>query len=382
MRKFGVFLFILATVLVACNDSSKYTIEGKISNAEDRYVFLDELNVSSTENIDSVLISDDGTFEFRGNVSYPTFFLLRLSPNNFVTLLVDSAEQVEVNGDAANFSRAYHVSGSEGSLFVQQLNQHLSRTKHQLDSIRSLQVSFRNDPDFTAKKSLWDQEYYEVRQKQVEYSKKFVSENPFSMANVLALYQKFDDDTYVIQDLQSLKLAASALNSFYPQSEHVNALYNNTLRLMQEERNAKMQQLIKEKGINSPDIILPNADGKDVALSSLSGKYVLLQFWSALDRGSRILNPVLVDLYKKYKSRGLEIYQVSIDENRYEWLDAIDKDHLSWINVGDMKGSASAVQLYNISTIPYNYLLDKDGVIIAKDLKGPSLDRLLGDLLK
>lgn len=381
MRKFGILLFVLATAIVACNDASQYKIQGKISNADGNYVYLDELKVSSTETIDSVMVKEDGTFSFEGNVSYPTFFLLRLNPNNFVTLLVDSAEQVSVAGDAANFSREYSVTGSEGSVFVQELNKHLSRTKHQLDSIRSLQLSFRNDPEFAERKKQWDQEYYEVRQNQVEYSQKFVSDHPFSMANVLALYQKFDDDTYVIQDLQSLKLAASALNSFYPESEHVKALYGNTLKLMAEERAAKMKQMIQEQGVNSPDIVLPNADGKEVALSSLRGKYVLLQFWSAMDRGSRIINPVLVELYKKYKSKGFEIYQVSVDDNRYEWLDAIDKDKLAWINVGDMKGSNQAVSNYNVTNIPLNYLLDKDGVIIARDLKGPNLDRLLGEIL-
>ncbi|WP_163709684.1 TlpA disulfide reductase family protein [Mangrovibacterium lignilyticum] len=382
MRKFGVLLLVIATTIVACNDSSKYTIKGRISNAEDNYVYLDELKVSSTETIDSVLIDKDGKFSFRGNVSYPTFFLLRLARQNFITLLVDSAEQVEVNGDAANFSRKYSVTGSEGSLFVQQLNQHLSRTKHQMDSIRSLQISFRDEADYATKKEQWEQEYNDVKQKQIEYSQKFVSEHPFNMANVLALYQKFDDDTYVIQDLQSLKLAASALNSFYPQSEHVKALYGNTLKLMQDERAAKMKQMIQEQGVNSPEIVLPNPDGKEIALSSLQGKYVLLHFWSAMDRGSRILNPVLVEVYKKYKSKGFEIYQVSVDENRYEWLDAIDKDKLSWTNVGDMKGSIQAANMYNITTIPYNYLLDKEGKIIAKDLKGPNLDRLLGEILK
>jgi len=381
VRKFGILLFVLATAIVACNDASQYKIQGKISNADGNYIYLDELKVSSTEAIDSVMVKNDGTFSFEGNVSYPTFFLLRLNPNNFVTLLVDSAEHVSVAGDAANFSREYSVTGSEGSLFVQELNKHLSRTKHQLDSIRSLQLSFRNDPEFAEKKKQWDQEYYEVRQNQVEYSQKFIAEHPFSMANVLALYQKFDDDTYVIQDLQSLKLAASALNSFYPESEHVKALYGNTLKLMAEERAAKMKQMIQEQGVNSPDIVLPNPDGKEIALSSLRGKYVLLQFWSAMDRGSRIVNPVLVELYKKYKSKGFEIYQVSVDDNRYEWLDAIDKDKLTWINVGDMKGSNQAVSNYNVTNIPLNYLLDKDGVIIARDLKGPNLDRLLGEIL-
>lgn len=382
VRKFGVLLLALTTIIVACNDSTKYKIEGQISNADGSYLYLDELKVSSTETIDSVKIGKDGDFSFEGNVSYPTFFLLRLSQNNFITLLVDSAEHVNVKGDAANFGREYSVSGSEGSQFVKELNQHLTRTKHQLDSLRTLQISFRNDPDLAEKQKKWNEEYNAIRQAQVEYSQKFVSDHPFSMANVLALYQKFDDETYVIQDLQSLKLAASALNSFFPESEHVKALYSNTLQLMQEERAEKMKNFIQTQGVNSPDILLPNPDGKEIALSSMRGKYVLLQFWSAMDRGSRILNPVLAEVYKKYKNKGFDIYQVSVDENRYEWLDAIDKDKLTWTNVGDMKGSMKAVGLYNVTSIPYNYLMDKDGKIIAKDLKGPALNNLLSDLLK
>ena len=381
MKRIALFVISMAAILVACNDSSDYKISGHISNAEGKYVYLDKLKVTATENVDSVKVDNKGEFEFTGDVHYPTFFLLKLSEKNFITLLVDSSENVQVAGDAANFSRDYVVTGSEGSTLVQELNQHLSKTKHQMDSIRSLHVLFRTDPNYPKMKKKWDDEYNEVVQKQIEYSRKFITTHPFSMANVLALYQKFDDDNFVIQDLQSLKTAASALNSFYPESEHVKALYANTVTLMKEEQNAKMQKFIQEKGQNSPEIVLPNPDGKEIALSSLQGKYVLLQFWSAQDKGSRIMNPVLVELYKKYHRKGFEIYQVSVDENRYEWVDAIDKDKLSWINVGDMKGSKSALMNYNIQTIPFNYLLDKDGAIIAKNIKGPTLDQVLGKLL-
>ena len=94
------------------------------------------------------------------------------------------------------------------------------------------------------------------------------------------------------------------------------------------------------------------------------------------------MNEALVEAYAKYKNRGFEIYQVSVDENRAEWVDAIDYDGLTWINVGDMKGSNQAVISYNIQTLPYNYLLDKEGVVIAQNLKGPALDRTLSKILK
>jgi peroxiredoxin len=198
----------------------------------------------------------------------------------------------------------------------------------------------------------------------------------------LALYQKFDDANYVVQDLQSLKVAASALNSFFPKSEHVKALYANTQRLMTQEKNNKLQQFIEQNGVNSPDISLPNANGREISISSLSNKVILIQFWSAQNRDSRIQNEALVDLYSKYKSRGLEIYQVSVDTDRAAWLNAIEQDRLSWINVGDMKGSILAANTYNIQTIPSNYILDKDKRVVYKNLQGPDLDRAIGELIK
>jgi peroxiredoxin len=202
---------------------------------------------------------------------------------------------------------------------------------------------YRGNPDYDKLKLGWDEEYNKIIQEQVDFSTGFVMNNPFSMASVMALYQQFDPQTYVINDLQTMRVAASALNSIYPKSDHVKALYANTVEILKDEKNARIRQMINENGLNSPEIILPDPQGKEVALSSLLGKVVLLQFWAAEDAGSRIVNPTLVEAYKKYKNRGLEIYQVSLDNNRIEWVDAIDKDKLTWINVGDMEGSVGAV---------------------------------------
>jgi len=362
---------------VSCSDNNRFTISGHISNTEGQYIYLDKLNVSSVEKIDSIKLRGKGKFEFKGNVSYPTFFMLNLGDKNFITLLVDSTEHIEIYGDAVNFSQNYHLKGSTGSSQVQQLNIQLSKTKHMLDSLQSLGISFRNDVNYETKKKKWKDEYQKVKQSQIDYSSDFVKEHAFSMANVLALYQKFDDNTYVIQDLHSLKIAASALNSLYPKSEHVKALYANTVKLMEDQRRGKLQKFIDDNAQNSPEIVLPDTKGKEIALSSLRGKYVLVQFWAGADKDSRIMNPVLNELYKKYHSRGFEIYQVSADINRYDWVDAIDTDHLNWINVGDMKGSRSAILTYNVKELPSNYFLDKEGNILGKNLKGSAINEIL-----
>jgi len=382
VKKIFPIVIALAAFTFACTKHEGFVISGKITNAEGKYLHLDELKVSSSVPVDSVELRKDGSFKFTGKINYPNFYLLRLNEKNFVTLLVDTTEKITVIGDAANFSHDYIVEGSPGSVLVQELNNKLTKTKHQLDSISSRINVFRTHAEYRDTVIKWNHELDFIKQSQTRYSTDFVQKHPFSLSSVLALYQKFDDSNYVVQDLQSLKVAASALNSFFPKSEHVKALYANTQRLMIEEKNNKLQQFIEKNGVNSPDITLPNYNGREIALSSLAGKVVLIQFWSALNRDSRIQNEALVELYNKYKSKGLEIYQVSIDTDRMAWLDAIKQDGLKWINVGDMKGSVTVTNYFNIKTIPSNYILDKDRRIAYKNLMGPALDQAIGKLTR
>jgi peroxiredoxin len=368
--------------LIGCHRSEKFEIRGKITNAAGKKIYLDELMVASLRPVDSAKINSSGEFTLRQHVGIPTFYLLKLSENNFITLLIDSAEKVTIKADAINFSREYTVKGSPGSLLVMELNNKLNTTKQKLDSISSLPQLFKGNPDLEEHKKEWDAVYDRIVQEQIRYSTDFVTKHPFSMASVLALYQKFDDQNYVVRDLQSLKMAASALNSFYPKSEHVKALYTNTLQLIARERTGNIRKLIREKGENSPDLLLPDQNGKKIALTSFRGKYVLVQFWSAVDQNSRIINPVLAEIYAKYKNKGFEIYQVSVDKDRAKWLKAIKEDKMTWTNVGDMEGSIQAVMRYNIQAVPYNYLLNKEGEIIAKDLVGPAIDQALSAVLQ
>ena len=382
---YRVLFFLVAILLVlgGCKKEEGFIIRGKITHAEDQTIVLEELHTTSLKKIAETKINKKGEFELSAMTGIPTFYLLKLSDQNFITLLVDSAETVTIEADAANFYREYNVDGSPGSAQVKMLDTKLKDTRHKLDSLQSLDNLYAGNPEYDNVRPLWEEEYDKIVEEQVEFSTNFVRENPFSMASVLALYQKFsnEDESYIVSDLQAMKTAASALNSIYPKSEQVQALYNNTLQFVRQQQSAEMRKFIQEQGDNSPEIVLPDPDGNDVALSSLRGKVVLLQFWAAVDRGSRIQNPVLVEAYNKYKRKGFEIYQVSVDVNRAEWVDAIDQDKLSWINVGDMEGSKLAAAVYNVQSVPYNYLLDEEGKIVAKNLNGPALNKALSQLL-
>lgn len=381
---FNRIIFIVFAGLIvfsSCQKSNQFTIGGKISHAEGDTIYLEEFLVATTKPIAKTVIDKNGEFEFKGETSIPTFYLLKLT-DKFIILLVDSIDNVFVEADIVNFGREYVVQGSLGSIQIKELSENLNRTEHKLDSLRQLNNLSIANPDYENLKVKWNQEYAELIEEQSKFSTNFVLNNPFSMASVFALYQKYKDQSFVIRDLQTMRTAASALNAIYPNSILVKALYENTLEYLRDQKAAQMKQYIEQEGANSPDIVLPNPGGKEIMLTSLRGKVVLVHFWAAEDPGSRVLNSLLADAYKKYKSKGLEIYQVNVGTNRSEWLDAIDKDNLSWINVGDLEGSTKARLSYNIQNIPYNYLLDKEGKIVAKNLTGIDLDKALSKFLK
>ncbi|MDF1549082.1 MAG: TlpA disulfide reductase family protein, partial [Bacteroidales bacterium] len=137
-------------------------------------------------------------------------------------------------------------------------------------------------------------------------------------------------------------------------------------------------------GSIAPEIDLPGVDGKNIKLSSLRGKYVLVDFWAAWCGPCRRESPNMVAVYKKYNKKGFEIYSVSLDQKKDEWENAIKKDGLgAWAHVSDLKyWSSQAAKDYNVDAIPFTVLLDKEGKIIAKGLRGDKLNEKLAEIFK
>jgi peroxiredoxin len=138
-----------------------------------------------------------------------------------------------------------------------------------------------------------------------------------------------------------------------------------------------------KQGYDAPDIALPSVNGDTIHLSSLKGKVVLLDFWASWCGPCRYSNKQLVKLYPKYKSKGFEIFSVSIDDDKSKWKNAIKKDKIDWLQVNDAGGwDAQTAVKWNINEIPTSYLIDKKGKLIAMDLEGKELEKTLKDLLK
>jgi peroxiredoxin len=131
----------------------------------------------------------------------------------------------------------------------------------------------------------------------------------------------------------------------------------------------------------APEIALTNPNGQVVKLSSLRGKYVLIDFWAKWCGPCRRENPNVVKAYKRFKDKGFEVFGVSLDRNKEDWLKAIAEDGLTWTHVSDLKYFESqAAKDYNINAIPFSILLDKTGKIIAKNLRGAALEQKLEEV--
>jgi len=148
------------------------------------------------------------------------------------------------------------------------------------------------------------------------------------------------------------------------------------------EQQKAMQTSGETSAQNAPDIQLEDPNGNVIALSSLRGQVVLLDFWASWCKPCRQENPTVVAAYNKYKNEGFTIYSVSLDEDKAAWEKAIKADNLSWVNhVSDLKGwQSSAAALYGVQSIPASFLIDKNGAIIGKDLRGAALEQKLQEV--
>jgi len=138
-----------------------------------------------------------------------------------------------------------------------------------------------------------------------------------------------------------------------------------------------------KKGQPAPDISLPGMNDSTISLSSLKGKVVLLDFWASWCGPCRHNNPNLVKLYQQYHDKGFEIFSVSIDKDKNDWIKAVRNDNLTWVHVVDQKGwYAPSTITYGVEAIPASYLLDRNGVVKAVNKEGRELDYEVGRLVK
>jgi thiol-disulfide isomerase/thioredoxin len=374
---------IIVTLIASCKRNDSFVVNGHLSRTDQKYISISKVDVNFTSVLDSSKISRSGKFKFRIKARETDFYQVG-SSRDFITLLASPGEKINLEFPGNNLYNSYSVIGSKGSEQIRDLDLRLINTKTSIDSLNQLYDQASKEPDFETKKGPLENEYLRIIKAQRKFNITFIIQNTTSLATIKALYQKINDNTYVLydaHDLQYLKIASDSLKKYYPESKHTKALLNDFSKELNQFYSNKLTQITKNLPEAKLDPSLKDISGKRITLSSFKGKYVLLGFWSSEVKDCIIENLQLKEFYKRYHPKGFEIYQINLDADEATWRAAVKFDDLQWINTReDDPANPKNVRLFDVRTLPTNYLFDKNGRIIASNLHGKNLQLKLEQL--
>lgn len=368
-----------AIVLCGCQ-SSKVKIGGRFIGGQSSEVYLEQVSPRTQEIIDTVSLDATGAYAFTVAHAGKTPSLYHVIYNGErIPLFISAGDRLTV-GSVGNTVRNYTVEGSAESELLREFYQPFVTGAQELDRI-AVRFAAPNLPDAEREqlRKEYTELYYRIRREQL----RFIIEHKESLAAVYALYQRLPGDDYLFNgdsDVVYYRTVAEALEESYPDSPYLLALKGEVERM-----DARIELLAQVEETSYPDLELSDIYGKKIALSSLAGKVILLDFWSAELGNSNVLNAELKQTYEKYAAAGLpfEVYQVAIDTSKPLWISAVQEQRLPWISVSDLRGQASpALGLYNVRSLPANFLIDQQGNVVARNLYGKSLDEALARLTK
>jgi peroxiredoxin len=378
MRKTILFCFVLA--LAACS-KERVKISGRISKAEKMVLRLDEVDVYNIIPTDSVVLKKNGKFIFFIDTKVPCFYQLSLSPDKIIVLFPKPGEHIKIEADAGNLLSSLKTEGSHDTEQVTKLIRWLNETRIQLDSIGIIYAKASTD----SLRNQLNKEYQDILERHRKASIIYILVHSNSLSSIYALYQQYQPGSYIFYkttDMQFFKIVSDSLSKYFPGSKHVTALKAYTKKIIGDYKSQLILQRASNVESRLPVIALPDFTGDTVTLKSLKGKYVLLSFWASDNESSLRQNLELKKIYEKYRRRGFEIFQVSLDNSPETWRRAVKFDELPWISVIDAGNPNSIVAgNYNVTELPANYLIGKDNAsILAKNLTPAQLQQKLQEL--
>lgn len=373
-------LAAMATFLLACGGSPRQTrtITAQIDGGAGKTLYFDKFVGNKPVHVDSVTLDAGGKGEMHIPAMPLDFYSLSLGGDKIFVLLLDSAENLTVTAqvDSLEDPRSY-----EGSVHTALIHGYFRDAKAHDDQVAKLAERLKADRTDTLAMA----EYVQLNNDFTEHTRKFILDHPGSPA-VLAAMGRLN----IQQELQLFEQVRDSLRKTIPYSEYFTAFRDQVDRAaqqmaamkQQEEQQAMLDNLIPVGSV-APDFTQDSPEGKPISLSSLRGKVVLIDFWASWCRPCRMENPNVLKVYNKYHNKGFEILGVSLDKSKDAWTGAIKQDGLPWKHVSDLQFWNNAVaQQYGVSAIPYTVLVDREGKVLAKNLRGPALEEKLAEVLK
>jgi peroxiredoxin len=361
----SIIVIALLISVVSCSEKKTdgYSIDGTITGMDTGWVFLKKREEGKTITADSTQIKD-GKFAFTGKIDLPTLYYLKLQnvEGAYPFFIENAAITMKVAADSIDKSV---VSGSVAQDTYAAFQKEENVYSAKMEELYGQYMDAKQANDTVAVKNI-ETIYDSVQKAQSDFTKDYILKNGKSVVSAyLAISNAY---AYTLDDLKAIN---KAMDPSIANSDYVKKLA---------ERETILASV--QVGQPAPDFTMNDTLGNPVSLSSFKGQVVLVDFWASWCGPCRAENPNVVAAYKKFNSKGFTVFGVSLDDNKEKWMEAIAKDGLTWKHVSDLVGwSNAAAKQYGVMSIPASFLLDKEGKIVASNLRGEDLMKKLEEVL-